>query len=192
VENHVRLAGTMQRLESANGRDEAMLSVSDPAEVSDKDVAWFNGPGCALLSSVYLTACLFAQLKKVREDFPYLRLSGADDTRLAVLLLRVQRGFLLGLGVFYVTQPSIGESMWVGDQARLLTYREFCEHLLDPSWRLWLDRLIQFHLDTARGDQRDRAEYLLAAIEQLSEFLDECVGGGHSINSRWQAEGADS
>lgn len=190
VENHVRLADTLQRLESASGRDEAILSVSEPAEISDKDVAWFNGPGCALLSSVYLTACLFAQLKKVREDFPYLRLSGADDTRLAALLLRVQRGFLLGLGVFYVTQPSIGESMWVRDQARLLTYREFCERLSDSTWRMWLDRLIEFHLETARGNQGERAEYLLASIEQLSEFLDGCVGGGQSIRSRRQAEDA--
>lgn len=103
----------------------------------------------------------------------------------------MQRGFLRGLGVFYVTQAAIGESMWVRDQARLLTYREFCEHLSDPAWRIWFDRLIQFHLDTARGDQRDRAEYLLDAIEELSGFLDGCVGGGHSIESRRQAEAGD-
>jgi hypothetical protein len=190
VENHVRLAGTLRRLESAGGRADAMLSIDDPAELSGKDAAWFNGEGCALLSSVYLTACLFAHMKKVREDFPYLRLSGRDDTRLAALLLGVQRGFLQGLGVFYVTQPSIGESMWVRDQERLLTYREFCEHLLAPDWRVWFDRLIAFHLDTARGDQSDRTRSLLAAIEQLTHFLDDCIGGGRSISSRWQAEDA--
>ena len=96
--------------------------------MSAKDAAWFTGPGCALMSSVYLTSCLFAQLKKVREDFPYLRLSATDDTRLAALLLRVQRGFLVNGGVYYVTQPSIGESVWVRGDERLLTYREFCEN----------------------------------------------------------------
>jgi hypothetical protein len=190
VENHFRLSGTLERT-STSGKAEAMLVIDDPAEVSTKDAAWFNGPGCALTSSVYLTACLFAQLKKVRDDFPYLRLSAADDTRLAALLLRVQRGFLRNDGVYYVAQPSIGESMWVRGPERLLTYREFCEHLQDPSWRAWMDRLIQFQLDTAHGDKRDRTQYLIIALEQLSEFLDRCVGGGHSIKSRQQAEGIE-
>jgi hypothetical protein len=191
VENHVRLSGTLARVDSAGGRADAMLTISDPAEISAKDAAWFNGHGCALLSSVYLTACLFAQLMQVRADFPYLRLPAADDTRLATLLIGVQRGFLRDLGVYYVTQPSIGESMWLREQARLLTYREFCERLREPGWRVWLDQLIQFHLDTARGAKRERAQLLLIAIERLARFLDTCVGGGHSIESRWQAE-ADS
>lgn len=159
--------------------------------MSEKDAAWFNGPGCALISSVYLTACLFAQLKKLREDFPYLRLSAADDTRLAALLLRVQRGFLADHGVYYVIQPSIGESMRVHDEERLLTYREFCERLQDPSWRVWTDRLIQFHLDTAHQTKRERTQNLLTALAQLSAFLDGCVGGGHSIEARRQAEDTD-
>src|ERR1035438_10836588 len=72
--------------------------------------------------------------------------------------------------------PSIGQPMWAADHERLLTYREFCELLQDAGQRVWLDRLIQFHLDTARGGQRDRAERLINAIGQLSRFLDICVG----------------
>lgn len=188
VENHFRLSTTVAMTAADGGTAEAMLVVREPAEVSEKDAAWFNGTGCALVTSVYLTACLFAQLKKVREDFPYLRLSASDDTELAALLLRVQRGFLSEQGVYYVTQPSIGESMWAGDHSRLLTYREFCEQLQDPGWRVWFDRLIRFHLDTARRDKRERAERLLIALAQLSDFLDRCVGGGHSIRSRQHAE----
>lgn len=191
VENHFRLSGTLERTGSVSGTAEAMLVIDDPAEVSEKDAAWFNGTGCALISSTYLTACLFAQLKKVREDFPYLRLSAADDTQLAALLLRVQRGFLIDHGVYYVTQPSIGESMWVRNDERLLTYREFCERLQDPSWRVWTDRLIKFHIETAHRDKRERTQCLLMALAQLSEFLDGCVGGGHSIESRRQAESDD-
>ncbi|MGW4568199.1 hypothetical protein ACWEN3_39510 [Streptomyces sp. NPDC004561] len=187
VENHFRLSSISSRI-SAHGPNAGMLVIGDPAEVSFKDAAWFTGPGCALISAVYLTACLFAQLKKVREDFPYLRLSAADDTRLAALLLRVQRGFLLNGGVYYVTQPSIGESVWVRDDERLLTYREFCEKLQDPTWRVWMDRLIMFYLDIARGEKTERTERLLTALAQLSEFLDTCVGGGKSIESRVQAE----
>ncbi|MFJ7969004.1 hypothetical protein [Streptomyces sp. NPDC096324] len=187
VENHFRLSRIRNSI-SARGADTGLLVIEDPAEVSAKDAAWFTGPGCALMSSVYLTSCLFAQLKKVREDFPYLRLSATDDTRLAALLLRVQRGFLVNGGVYYVTQPSIGESVWIRGDERLMTYREFCEKLQDPAWRIWVDRLIVFYLDTARGDRTQRTERLLAALAQLSEFLDECVGGGKSIESRVQAE----
>ncbi|MEV5239591.1 hypothetical protein AB0K89_10840 [Streptomyces cinnamoneus] len=191
VENHYRLSSTLERTGSTSGTAEEILVINDPAELSEKDAAWFNGRGCALVSSVYLTACLFAQLKKVREDFPYLRLSAADDTQLAALLLRVQRGFLIDHGVYYVTQPSIGESMWVRDEQRLLTYREFCERLQDPSWRVWSDRLIRFHIESAHRDKRERTQFLLTALAQLTEFLDRCVGGGHSIESRQQAEGTE-
>ncbi|MFF8479147.1 hypothetical protein [Streptomyces sp. NPDC015414] len=187
MENHFRLSRIRNAI-SAHGADNGLLAVEEPADVSGKDAAWFTGTGCALISSVYLTACLFSQLKKVREDFPYLRLSAADDTRLAALLLRVQRGFLVNGGVYYVTQPSIGESMWVRGDERLLTYREFCEKLQDPSWRVWLDRLIKFYHDAARGEKTQRTERLLAALAQLSEFLDNCVGGGKSIESRVEAE----
>ncbi|MCX4818047.1 hypothetical protein OG601_46595 [Streptomyces sp. NBC_01239] len=187
VENHFRLS-RIRNHTSAHGPDAGLLVVEEPTEVSAKDAAWFTGPGCALMSSVYLTSCLFAQLKKVREDFPYLRLSATDDTRLAALLLRVQRGFLVNGGVYYVTQPSIGESVWVRGDERLLTYREFCEKLQDPTWRVWIDRLIVFYLDTARGEKTQRTERLLTALAQLSEFLDDCVGGGKSIESRMQAE----
>lgn len=188
VENYYRLTDTARPAEVSGGRYEAALTVAEPAEISGKDAAWFNGTGCALASSVYLTACLFAQLKKVRDDFPYLQLAADDDTRLAALLLGVHQGYLAELGVFYVTQPSIGQSMWVAGQDRLLTYREFCELLQDPSQRVWFDRLIEFHLDTAAGHTRERTERLIDAIRQLSDFLDDCVGGGHSIQSRLQAE----
>jgi hypothetical protein len=191
VENYYRLSDVLRAADAAGGMYEPILTIDEPAHISDKDAAWFNGTGCALVSSVYLTACLFAQLKKVRDDFPYLRLSADDDTRLAAMLLRVQRGYLLNLGVFYVTQPSIGQSMWADGGDRLLTYREFCECLQDPSRRVWLDRLIQFHLDTARGKSRERSDELLSAIQQISDFLDGCVGGGNSIRGRQEAERAE-
>ncbi len=191
VENHFRLAGTVRRVQAEGGTCAAMLVVERPEELSEKDADWFNGTGCALVSSVYLTACLFAHLKQVRDDFPYLRLSGADDTRLAALILSLQHGYLRDDGIFYVTQPSIGEDMWLRDQGRLRTYREFCTLLGQPGSRVWFDRLVRFHLDTARGIKLARAEEALAALRVLTDFLDGCVGGGRSIGSRWASEGLD-
>jgi hypothetical protein len=60
--------------------------------------------------------------------------------------------------------------------------------LQKPQWRIWLDRLIQFQLDTAQGHASLRTRRLLDAINELSEFLDGCVGGGNSIGSRQIAE----
>ena len=39
-------------------------------------------------------ACMFAHLKKEREDIPYLQIPSSDDTRLAELILRVQISLL--------------------------------------------------------------------------------------------------
>lgn len=47
--------------------------------------------------------------------------------------------------------------MWVEDQDRLLTYRKFCCLFQNPGHRVWLDRLIWFHLETAGGGKRERA-----------------------------------
>lgn len=188
-ENHFRLAGTLERGRAPDDRNAAMRVIDDPAEVSTKDAAWFNSVGYPLVTSVYLTACLFAQLKQVRQDLPYLRLSGTDDTRLAALILGVQRGYLQDGGVYYVTQPSIGEDLWLRPDGRLRTYREFCDLLTDPDSRVWFDRLLRFHLQTARGERDGQAQHILTSLKALSEFLDQCVGGGRSISSRWATEG---
>jgi hypothetical protein len=100
VENYFGLMDTLRRVHSGDGRYDAMDTVTDPAEISGMDAEWFNGTGCALASSLYLTGCLFAQLKNVRDEFPYLRLEAGDDTQLAVLLLAVQQGYLRDMGIY--------------------------------------------------------------------------------------------
>jgi hypothetical protein len=57
VENYYRLADTVRQAERDGGRYEAVMAVAEPAEISGKDASWFNGTGCALASSVYLTGC---------------------------------------------------------------------------------------------------------------------------------------
>ena len=107
---------------------------------------WFNGWGVYLVSSAYLTACLFAQMKKLREDYPYVRLDNLQDTQLAALMLKVSLAFKRDLGIYYPTQPSIGEDMLVRTEGRLRSYREFCELLRVPEKRIWMDRLVEFTL----------------------------------------------
>ncbi|MGC4891213.1 hypothetical protein [Micromonospora sp. DT227] len=188
VENHFRLADTLERVEAADGRFTELDVVTLPEEVSSKTASWFTGEGARLISAVYLGACLFVHTGRVRDNVPHLRLTASGDTRLAELLLRVQIGFLKGRGVPYVLQNSIGHDLWHREEQRLRSYREFCDLLSKPSTRVWFDPLIQVYLETGRGEKLYRIRMLLEAIEQLARFLDDCVGGGGSVASRINTE----
>jgi hypothetical protein len=157
--------------------------------MSTKDQEWFNGPGSYLTSSVYMMACMFAYLQKVREGIPYLRLSNVDDTTLIELILKLQITLVKQEGVQYAIQASTGQDMWLQPENRLRTYREFCELLRTPESRVWLDRAFRFYLETGQGQKSDRALKAIAAMQELAGFLDKCVGGGGTIDSRWAAEG---
>lgn len=185
ADNHFRLWQILNR----KAVRERVLAVESPEEISGKDWAWFTGPGNYLLSSAYLMACMFACLQKVREDIPYLRLSSTNDTRLVKHIIQVQVALLKEQGVQYVIQTSIGQDMWVRGRARLRTYREFCELLRDPDSRIWFDRVFLFFLETARGEKIGRTMKASAAMKDLIDFLDQCVGGGSAIDSRWEPEG---
>jgi hypothetical protein len=178
AEAYARLAEIVYRVEADGGVCEPLLRVDHPEEVSTRDAAWFAGSGCYLVSTAYLTAGLFTQLKRVREEFPRLRLGAADGDRLAELILRVHRGFLAQGGVFYAVQPSIGEDMWIRHAGRLRTYREFSELLRDKESRPWFDGLLTFYLETGRGEKPHRARQLLAAMDELAEFTDRCATTG--------------
>jgi len=188
VENQFRLSEILQKVDGGRTCPE-LLTVDSPRKISQKDAEWFNGWGVYLVSSAYLTACLFAQMKKLREDYPYLRLGNMQDTRLAAIMLKVSLAFRRDLGIYYATQPSIGEDMLVRGEGRLRSYREFCEYLRIPEKRVWMDRLIQFYLDAGRGDNLKSVEEAVAAIEELSNFLDDAAGGGESIRARMEGAG---
>ena len=191
AENRFRLAEILARV-NESGTCADLLTVDEPTDISARDPGWFTGWGAYLASSAYLTACLFAWLKKTRDSAPYLRLDGEDDTRLSILMLRVSHSFLRGQGIYYVLQPSIGQDMIRPGEDRLLSYREFCDLLLAPERRVWLDRLTGYYLETGRGQKLDRIADAITAIDALSAFLDDVTGGGQSVKSRLAAEGIAS
>ncbi|MEU6772645.1 hypothetical protein [Streptomyces sp. NPDC046759] len=124
--------------------------LNEPREIDDQTEAWFAGTGIALVSSIWMTACLFAQMTRTRHDIPFLRLPGKDDTRLAALILKVHVAFA-ACDVYYATQSSIGTDVILEPGGRLRSYREFCDLLLQPDRRVWADPLIWFHLAIANG-----------------------------------------
>lgn len=107
---------------------------------------------------------------------PYLRLSGADDTRLAELMLKLQIALTRENGIQYAVQTSIGEDLWVASDNRLRTYREFCQILRNPDSRVWLDRLINFLLETGQGQKTDRALTAVNAMREPAAFHLEAWG----------------
>ncbi|HEY9877290.1 MAG TPA: hypothetical protein V6D29_02485 [Leptolyngbyaceae cyanobacterium] len=187
-ETYVRLNGIYNRVAN-DGNCSALLFIETPGDVSDQEDSWFNEEGCYLISSCYITACLFFSIKQVRDNIPYLRLSRDSDAHLMTLLFQVSHAFLKDFGVYYVLQPSIGNDVFLPSQNRLMTYREFCEMLQVPERRVWCDRLIQFYLETGRGEKCDRIRAALTAIQTLCQFLDVHIGQGVSLKERLAAEG---
>jgi hypothetical protein len=187
-ENHLRLNEILNRIEDGGGKCD-ILVIDETDAISEQKAEWFNGKGCYLISTCYLTAGLFYQIQRVRDEFAYLRLGKQKDTVLLNLMVRVSLSFLQDLGIFYATQPSIGLDMYLPEEARMRSYREFTQLLQDPKKRVWFDRLINFYVETGKGQKIPRVEKALSAIEKLSLFLDKAVKGGASIQSRYEAEG---
>jgi len=187
-ENHFRINEILNRVESGGGKCD-MLTGTEANAVSLQKADWFNGAGCYLIASCYFTAGLFYQIQKVRDDFAYLRLGTQEDTRLLNMMFKVSHAFLQNIGIFYATQPSIGIDMYIPEQGRLRSYREFCQLLQDPEKRVWFDRLINFYIETGQGQNLARVKEALQTISELSQFLDKAVGGGASLQRRYESEG---
>jgi hypothetical protein len=189
VENHYRIGEILSRIKEHGGSLEYLHYVDEAKAVSEKDDQWFNGAGCYLISTCYFTACLFYHIKTVKDDFAYLRLGEGNDTELSDLMFSVIKAFLQDLGIYYATQPSIGNDMYLPNEERLLSYREFSQMLQIPKSRVWFDRLIDFYITAGKGNKLERLRNAVNALENLATFLDKAVGGGKSIEKRQIAEG---
>jgi len=191
VENHFRLSEIRHFIEkSDNKKCDSLLSVDNPHEIIEKDDAWFNGEGCYLMSSVYLTACLFSCLDQVRKHISFLAFSKTDDTNFITLCTKVSIAFSGISGVFYITQFSLGQDLYDTDADRLISYREFCSLLKNEQNVSWFYQLIYFYLKFGKGDSKyfGKVTSIINAIQELSAFLDKVVGGGESLKQRFQAE----
>ncbi|GAA5016515.1 hypothetical protein [Streptomyces siamensis] len=186
AEAHHRLSLYATAVDRHGGYRPAQV-VDEPGDIDGKDAAWFAGRGVVLVSSVWMTSCLFAQMTRTRHDIPFLRLPGKDDTRLAALILKVHVAFA-ACEVYYATQSSLGTDVILEPEGRLRSYREFCELLSQPDRRVWADPLVWFHLAIAKGERRPHLRRALDALQELSEFLDDCLAGGASLRARWDAE----
>ncbi len=167
----------------------ALYFIENPEEISSKNLSWMREEGCYLISSCYFIGCLFFAIKQVRDAVPYLKLGKKEDTELLKLMeeINIYFGGLEG-GIFYVIQFSLANDIYLSDKQRIMTYKDFCEMLQEGSKREWWDGLIKFFIKAGKGQNIERLRLAKGAIYSLSEFLDQHIGKGNSIESRLKAE----
>jgi hypothetical protein len=170
---------------------ESFGSLADIEELQRKDLRWFTGLGCQLMSTAYIAACLFAELSRLRDAYPFLRLnSKGRDTELAEQVLQVNIAFLRNHGVYYALQYTIGRDM-IGQDGHIASYAEFCERVRDPTSGVWYERLIELYRVAATDNSGTRFDEVVSALSRLSTLLDAAVDGSPSLSDRFRAETAN-
>lgn len=190
AENYYRIREIIEQVkeDDQEKKDKNKILVVDCAEdVMNKDSSWFIADGCYLISTCYLTACLFYHMENIREGIPFFKMSRYEDTKLLELINKLVVDFSNNLNIYYVVQMNIGKEFYIKEEKRILTYREFCELLRNKDDFEWYKKLIDYYLRVEKGEYK-QAEYLLIHIKELAKFLDKIVSGGDSIRQKELAE----
>lgn len=183
-ENYYRLYEIMEKEE----KRENLLVVDESIEVMGKNMNWFVKDGCYLISSCYFTACLFAYMENIRDGIPFLKSSYHNDTKTMELINKLVVDFSTNLNIFYVIQMNIGKELYIKEENRVRTYREFCTLLKNEENFKWYQSLIDYYLRIGNGESNQQ-RILLVHIKQLAKLLDKMVYGGDSIKQKMLAEG---
>lgn len=171
----------------AGGRS-LLGGVDHVRDVHAKPLDWFAGEGCFLMSTCYYTARLFAEIVRLGDAYPYLRLNDKrKEAELTALVLRVRLAFAGEGGVWFAIQAAIGEDM-IGADGRLAGYPDFCHAVQDEHRGVWYRQLIGLYRALADGQGVDRIGRTLAAMEHLSHLLDAAVGSSASVSDRLRLE----
>lgn len=169
------------------GKNQNIFSINDASEVRYKNEDWFVNEGCYLMSSCYLTACLFAYMENLRNGIPFFKTSQKQDTRLISLVNKLVVDFSANLNIYYVIQMNIGKECYLQSEHRVLTYREFCQCIMCEENFIWYESLINYFKRIGDGEYR-MAQSLLIHMEELAKYLDKIVSGGDSIKQKIVAE----
>lgn len=187
---YFRISKILKLVEAQDDEFRSKMSLIDhPNEITDKDETWFtfDEAGYYLISSCYMTACLFFQISKVRNEIPYLDLGKKDDAKITMLMYEITHNFLNNQGIYHVIQDSIGIDMYISDQKRLMSYREFCQLLKKPEDRKWFDKLIAFYIEVSRGKRTEQIRDLVEAISQLLSFIEASLNTVTPAKTRWRS-----
>lgn len=187
---YFRISKILKLVEAQDDEFRSKMSLIDhPNEITDKDETWFtfDEAGYYLISSCYMTACLFFQISKVRNEIPYLDLGKKDDAKITILMYEITHNFLDNQGIYHIIQDSIGVDMYIPDQKRLMSYREFCQLLRKPEDRKWFDKLIAFYIEVSHGKRTEQIRDLVEAISQLLSFIEASLNTVTPAQARWRS-----
>ncbi|MDO4333644.1 MAG: hypothetical protein Q4C58_13295 [Eubacteriales bacterium] len=187
AENYFRIEEALNKFRDSPERTANVLVIRKPEDVCRQELSWFTGSGCYLISNCYYTACLFALLEQIREKVPYLKLSKKKDTRIMFLINNLVVDFRHGANIYYVIQRTIGRDLYSEREKRVLTYKEFCSLLRDQNNIEWYATLIWFYLSMNNWN-KDIIQLLLEDLKELTEFLDDIVSGGNTIDEKVKSE----
>lgn len=170
-------------LESKNRQ--ALTLIDTPVELMNKPMSWMINDGYYIMSSCYIIACLFFAIKQVRDATCYISLGKNEDTELLRYMDEINLAFAKNGGVHFMIQFSLANDIYLRDQQRLMTYREFCEMLKSSEQTDWWHGLINFFIQVGYGEKvkLDHLQKAIDAIKSLSNFLDDNIGTGDSIKN---------
>lgn len=187
-ETYARLSRIEDRLKRGGGICDSLLSVESPEAINDLPDDWFTSDGYYLMSSCYLTACLFFHMDQVRSKAPYLPLEQGSDTELVNRLFQISLALGKTGGIYYILQGTLAEAMAGKKGRQVISYRTFCEKFRNPQDLIWFKQLVAFYLAIGQGKKGERIDQAKVAIIDLLRFLEEHLGGGTAIENRIQSQ----
>jgi hypothetical protein len=153
--------------------DPLLISTLDELETKIKDpedfVIWANGRGEFALSALYVTLVYFARAGTIRTELPFVQLSAGDDDTLLGRLERVRRALGGEYGIWVDLQDSLGSYMR-RTKGGLLSYREFCTELSQPSSFPWFHKVVGFYRELHLKKPDERKE-MTDSLDCLVQFL---------------------
>lgn len=131
---------------------------------------WVNDEGFFAMSTLYVTAVYLFYAGQIRRELPFIELAPGDDKALLIHLSKVRAAIGGKWGIWENIQDSIGA--YLGDEThkRVMSYRGFCNMLIDKSEMVWFNRLIDFYRDIDKKTE-EHIDKIVTSVQALIYFL---------------------
>lgn len=128
-----------------------------------------NGQAHFAATSIYLTAVYFAHSVKIREQLPFTNFREYNE-QLIERIEAVRKAWSGEYSIWEEAQDSIGRDLIKSD-GTILTFREFCNELMDPDQHPWYLRLLDYYRDFDL-QSLDKVESVKKSLNRLILFLE--------------------
>lgn len=161
----------------------SVIEIDEYDELDKRDAVWYNEFGSFFGTTCYFVCWLFFYIDKIRREIPHFAIRGVKSTELMSSIFDLQYAFLRNTGIFYGIQMSIGREM-EGANTTNISYREFCEKLMDAKSRVWLKRVVYFILDFKKGNRFEQFAEIQQKSYELGILLDKITKSKGTMEAR--------